>query len=141
LRKFSLSGAKQKLLCILLITFFILINLFNFYIIEIGTTIRIAFLILSIVLSFLYAYVIFSSNLTIDTKNHLVTVKLFRKETIDLRDVNEIVVMDNVVQNKVVKAIAFYDEDQNLIGQINTFFTAKQEKLTKDIIEACRMAI
>ena len=138
MKKFPLSGLKQKLICLFIILFFVSINFLNFYILPFGNGIKLSFLLLTVIVSILYAYVIFIPIVIVDANNHLVIVKIIKKYLIPLTNVTEVTIEERVVQEQTVKVIVFYDEYQNSIGVINTFYTKKQDKHIERILLACK---
>lgn len=137
MKKFSLAGVSQKITCGIIIVLFIIINLIINLLLPIKTEFKLIFLIISIIISLLYVYIIFVSKVVININQKLVTVKMLNKTTIDLSKVQKIIIGEEKVQNKEVKVILFFNAFDQEIGRINTFFTAKQDDLAQDIVDAC----
>lgn len=137
MKKFSLAGTNQKITCAIIIVLFIIINLIINLLLPIKREFKLIFLIISIIISLLYVYIIFFSKVVININEKLVTIKMLNKTTIDLTKVEKITLGEEKVQNKEVKVIIFSNNFNQEIGKINTFFTAKQNNLAQEIVDAC----
>lgn len=139
--KYSLTSSKQKLICLIILIIFGVTNLLSFSLFPKSGYIQAAFLLLSIMISIIYFYLIFFSKIIINRKQKTIIVKLLNKTEISLEGVKKITLEERFMQNKAILVIVLYNQNNEIVNIVNTFFTKKQKEQAEKILSACQELI
>lgn len=141
MNRFSLTGFRQKFICLIIIFFLGTIDFISFTIFPKGNIILMLFLVLSILISIMYFYIIFCSAVIVNKSDKTIIFRLFSKTKVTLENVSEIKLEERILQNKSLLILVFYNDNHNIINTINTFFNLKQKKQAEIILSACKELI
>jgi hypothetical protein len=139
MKKYSLSGRYQKVLCAVICIFLIVTDIIVFQAIP-KTGIADIFILLSIVVIFSYFYVIYFSEITVDRQNHRIFIRIFRKQTLDLNDIESAIIRKPNDRGMYPLSIVISSQDQKTIT-LPTFFSEKQTASAEIIVRALNDAL
>ena len=139
--RFSLTGFRQKLICLIIIILLGTINYFNYQLFSKAGIIQHTFLVLTILISIIYFYIIFFSMIIINKKDKIIVIKILSKSIITLQNVNQIQLEKRSIQNKTLFVLVLYNDKNETLNTINTFLSSKQKKQAEMILSACQELI
>jgi|SRR5690554_3945685 len=139
--RFSLTGFRQKLICLIIIILLGTINYFNYQLFSKADIIQHTFLVLTILISIIYFYIIFFSMIIINKKDKIIVIKILSKSIITLQNVNQIQLEKRSIQNKTLFVLVLYNDKNETLNTINTFLSSKQKKQAEMILSACQELI
>lgn len=139
MKKYSLSGRYQKVLCGVICLFLSATDIFFLLAIP-KTGIADIFILLSIVVIFSYFYVIYFSIIAVDPQNHRLFLRILRKQTLDLHDINSAIIRKTNDRGMYQLSILLSGPDRKTII-LPTFFSEKQTVSAQRIVQALHEAL